>query len=772
MASLSAPFWSERDGASTLGNPPAVNAQAALVNSGHQVRSGPVAIIIGHQILPPWDWSTDSWLENGTLSVLATARVHGPGRGVLHNDSTGESASSRATMTGVQVLDADIGRTLLSQEPTRLPYSAQVTGPTTSASWSTFTGGSANTSEVAPQMAANSQGSHASAGGELSFADPIDYAAGRSPQSVATGHFHDRHILDLAVANFDSNDVSIFLGRGDGTFRLAETIVVGNRPSFITTGHFHDPDILDLAVANSGSNDVSILLGHGDGSFGLPHSFAVGRGPLSIAVDDFRGNGMQDLAVANQGSNDVSILPGNGDGTFAAPTTIGLGRSPTFVAAGEFDGDGFPDLAVSTLGVPATLPGTLSILLGNGDGTFRSGRSYQVGVPPASIAVSDFNRDGSTDLAVANSFSTNVSVLLGNGDGTFAPAHNYQVGDAQSLAVGDFNGDGVPDLVTADFFGSISVLLGNGDGTFQPVRDYWAGAHPRSVAVGDFNGDGRDDLAVLNLYTNQLSILLNNSPQPGDGVRVVRDIVYYDGPYSNPERQSLDVYLPPVTTDFPVVFLVHGGGYSQDNKGLLGYFARSLAREGIGVVAITYRLTDGSPQQVVHPGHEVDLARAFAWTYDHIAAYGGNPNKIVVAGWSSGSQMVALLATDPRYLAAQGLSPDLISGAIGVSGGGYDMRPASDFAFAFGDEEQRWEASALRYVSEHQPPFQLLVGANDTAARQMQAQTFYDAIRGVNGEAELHVIPDRDHAGIIARAARPGDPARELMLRFIAEHTT
>src|SRR5260370_22268915 len=100
--------------------------------------------------------------------------------------------------------------------------------------------------------------------GELSFMDPVDYAPGSSPRSVATGDFRGIGILDLAVANFGSNSVSIFLGNGDGTFRLAETVAVGPDPYYVTTGHFHDPGVLDLAVANSGSNDVSILLGHGD----------------------------------------------------------------------------------------------------------------------------------------------------------------------------------------------------------------------------------------------------------------------------------------------------------------------------------------------------------------------------------------------------------------------------------------------------------------------------------------------------------------------------
>src|SRR5262249_16489958 len=158
--------------------------------------------------------------------------------------------------------------------------------------------------------------------------------------------------------------------------------------------------------------------------------------------------------------------------------------------------------------------------------------------------------------------------------------------------------------------------------------------------VGDFNGDGRDDLAVVQNFTNQVSIFLNNSPQPADGVTVYRDIVYYDGPYANPQREDLDVYVPPEATNFPVVFLVFGGGMRNGDKARFGYLAQALAREGLGVVAINYRITDGSPQQVVFPAHEVDVARAFAWTYQHIADYGGDPNNIFVMGHSSGAQLV------------------------------------------------------------------------------------------------------------------------------------
>src|SRR5262249_55381291 len=252
-------------------------------------------------------------------------------------------------------------------------------------------------------------------------------------------------------------------------------------------------------------------------------------------------------------------------------------------------------------------------------------------------AVADFNGDGIPDLAVANSQSDNISILLGKGDGTFAPAQNYLVGGyPQSIALGDFDGDGIPDLVTAGWMAAVSILIGNGDGTFQVSRDFEAGAFPVAVALSDFNGDGRADLVVADLDANTISVLLNNTPQPGDGVTLVRGLAYYDGPDFNPQKHVLDVYQPSGSSDFPIVFLVHGGGWERGNQSRLGYVARTLAREGLGVVAITHRLTDGTPQQVRHPGHIEDVARAFAWTYNHMADYGGNVQKTVVMGWSSG----------------------------------------------------------------------------------------------------------------------------------------
>jgi hypothetical protein len=160
-------------------------------------------------------------------------------------------------------------------------------------------------------------------------------------------------------------------------------------------------------------------------------------------------------------------LLGNGDGTFQAAENYDVGGNPDSVAVGDFTGNGKLDLAVANF-----LSNTVSILLGNGDGTFQSASSYSVGFGPDAVAVGNFNRDGHLDLAVANQgfFSTSggnilpgpgtVSVLLGNGDGTFQPAHNYAVGaEPSAVAVGAFTGSGFSDLAVTTI-GGVTVLLG------------------------------------------------------------------------------------------------------------------------------------------------------------------------------------------------------------------------------------------------------------------------------------------------------------------------
>src|SRR6266700_2921229 len=247
-----------------------------------------------------------------------------------------------------------------------------------------------------------------------------------------------------------------------------------NGPSGIAVGDFNGDGKLDLAVANYGDNSFSVLLGNGDGTFQPPRTLPIGTHPALVAVGDFNGDGKPDLAISSVGDNTVSVLLGNGDGTFLAPQVTPVGLNPWYFAVGDFNGDGKLDLAVADYGCPldctSSPSNTVTVLLGNGNGTFLPGPSLTVGNGPAGVAVGDFNGDGKPDLAVANLNDNTLSILLGNGDGTFqAPQTFAGVGTKPYfVAVGDFNRDGKPDLVITNHLGNtVTVLLGNGDGTFH-----------------------------------------------------------------------------------------------------------------------------------------------------------------------------------------------------------------------------------------------------------------------------------------------------------------
>ncbi len=342
-------------------------------------------------------------------------------------------------------------------------------------------------------------------------------AAGLSANAVAVGDFNGDGILDLAVAD-GSGDITVLLGNGDGTFTLAAASpATGTVPNSIATGDFNGDGILDLAVGSEGYGTVKVLLGNfgGDGTF--TEIATVQSGPSnSIAVGDFNRDGILDMAVANGAGGGVTVMLGDGDGTFTVMVpSLGTGSDPNSIVVGDFNGDGIPDLAV-VCNNQFYGPGTVTVLLGNGDGTFTAAASPGTGVYPSSMAVGDFNGDGILDLAVANlgepTGDGTVTVLLGNGDGTFtATATSPATGEwPDSIEVGDFNGDGIPDLAVAnEDSNTVTVLLGNGDGTFTAAPTSPAtGINPISIAVGDFNGDGISDLAVANAGSEKATVLL------------------------------------------------------------------------------------------------------------------------------------------------------------------------------------------------------------------------------------------------------------------------
>ena len=622
----------------------------------------------------------------------------------------------------------------------------------------------------------------------ISFAAPIDFSTAATPSAaafnavsgdqiglptelqnaIAVGDFNGDGKPDVAETNPVAGSVSIFLGHGHRSFAPAQTYQVGSKPNGIVVADFDGDGKADLAVVDSSSNDVAILLGRGDGTFAPPQFVKVGNSPVALAVAEFDGDAIPDLAVANQADGSVSILTGNGDGTFTLTATIQTPRDlqgniipANTLVAGAFQGDTtHEDLVVGSGASPV---GDHVLVYLNHDGNFGNGKapdgssipdqSVTVGGMPRSIAVADLNGDGNLDLAVANENTFDVSVLLGDGQGRFALAPTVHVGHLpRSVMVADLDGDGVPDLVTTNFgSATVSILRGNGDGTFQPAYDFWAGNEPSGLAVADFNGDGRPDLVVGRIRTDEMSLLLNDSPRRGDGVRVLRDITYADiANDPNHDHHTLDVYLPPRGTTsfaghhrpFPVVMFAHGGGGIVGDKTGSSYLMRALAREGIIAISINYRLSEAQGNDQI-----TDVAAAFARVYRHSAALGGDPGNIFVFGHSAGAKLMGQLMTDSTWLNQLGRSPNDIRGAILAGPVGIDTS----------------------HVHAGQPPSLLLDG---TEGRERQivasAAAFNAACIAAGAPVQWGIVDGRDHLTLVADMALPDDPARQAMLNFIA----
>jgi hypothetical protein len=363
--------------------------------------------------------------------------------------------------------------------------------------------------------------------GDGSFASALSFPAGSSPRTLLAADLNGDSIADLVTSNCGQAAptparVNVLLGNGDGSYRAPVSYAVGDGCRAVAVGDVNGDGIPDIVTVNApsfSSGSVSVLLGNGDGTFRTAVNFALPSSPFAMALADLNGDGILDLVITNNpfsGPGSVSVLLGNGNGTFGPPANFAVGSNPRSVAVADLNGDGIPDLVTANNG-----DNTVSVLLGNGNGTFQPALNFPTGIAPVFVTVADLNGDGKPDLITANSPSPSigpgtVSVLLGNGNGTFqAPATVAAGFNPSFVVVGDFNNDEIPDL-TVTGAGGTRVLLGNGDGTFQATSVSFGSAGSALVAT-DVNGDGLLDLLVALPDYDRIAVLINDGNWPTGG---------------------------------------------------------------------------------------------------------------------------------------------------------------------------------------------------------------------------------------------------------------
>ena len=474
-----------------------------------------------------------------------------------------------------------------------------------------------------------------------SAATPIDlgaqrtYRTGDLPYSVETADLNGDGVLDIVSPNTKSHDVTVLLGEGNGTFAPSRTFPGRDSPRTAVTGDFDEDGRVDVAVSNVFARGVSVLDGDGRGGLGPPVRHAVGEQPRTVITSDLDRDGHSDLAVVNRRDDTVSVLLGRGDGSFA--TAMRFPAGDRLSAGGDGDAydledvdmnrDGTPDLAVAN-----RQSNNLSLLVGNGDGTFRPGPIYPAGTTPYDVIAGDFDGDRDPDLAVANGDSRDISVFLGRGDGTFERRARQGAGVAAfALAVADLDVDGDQDLAVAnnpntkyvdgkDYAGSASILLGRGDGSFGAPHHHGVGPRPVAIAADDLDGDARPDLATANRGTDDISVILRSDT-----------------------RLSLTRSARRVTWPAPVT--LRGRLATADGRSLAG---RRVILEQRPWVRGTFTRVPGQPGDGVRVAADGTFRLAGArpeWTTDYRARFLGDAagHEPVTSGLATTEQRVRIL---------------------------------------------------------------------------------------------------------------------------------
>ncbi|CAF3154083.1 unnamed protein product [Rotaria sp. Silwood2] len=342
------------------------------------------------------------------------------------------------------------------------------------------------------------------------------------PRSVAVGDFNNDDRIDIVVANSGTHTIGIFILYDNGTFSDQKTYSTGSRssPYTVIVNDFNNDNYLDIAVANYGTNNIGIFLGYGNGTFSSQNVFSTGSSrPLFITTGDFNHDNRSDIVVANYGTNSIGIFLGHGNGSFQVEKTFftAYDSLPYSLAVKDFNNDSHLDIAIANYGTH-----NIGILLGYGNESFESQKTYTTGPHsnPSSIAIGDFNNDNHLDIVVANSGTGNLGVLLGFGNGTFIAQQTYFINTnsyPQYIVVGDFNKDKQLDVAIVDPENDqIHIILGSDNGTFTTLTTYEgiSKSRPFSIAIADFNKDNQSDIVVANYGSNEVLVMSGYFSEP------------------------------------------------------------------------------------------------------------------------------------------------------------------------------------------------------------------------------------------------------------------
>ena len=421
------------------------------------------------------------------------------------------------------------------------------------------------------------------------FGNPVRYGSGLGPRAVIATDLNGDGKADLATANWGSDSVSVlFAGVTPGSFVSALSYSTASRPLAVEPADLNGDGIVDLVSANdnSGDSQVSILIGRADGSFDPPVNLLTdpGKFPTDLAVGDVNNDGRIDFVVVNAsstGEGSISVFLGNGDGTFAPKPPFPAGaNSPSSVVIAHLDADGRPDLAVSYRDVAKA-----AIFWGNGDATYGPISSFDVGPASSSVAVGDINSDGLLDLAVASSSSARLYVVLSlsvPGGRSFTSGGIYPTQEGPSFATSaDLNRDGLSDvIVTNAESDSVSVFLMTASGSLSTAVNYPTGGRSVWAGTADFNLDGIRDLAVANEDFSEETPFMGAGPISSGTGSIAVLLGRGDGTFNEP--------LPYVAGNRP-----RGAAIADYN--LDGRSDVAVANYGAGAISVLLAVPDRPP---------------------------------------------------------------------------------------------------------------------------------------------------------------------------------